>query len=110
MTQWQSDGFSQGAIPHVRPCRSGADWAALAEPVRCPTTQRPYLFFAGDHTDREYGGTLHGAFLSGLRAARQLADSVMLPVNDPTVEAELAELGRKYMDSASSVSRRKSSS
>ena len=30
------------------------------------------LFFAGEHTTAAYRGTVHGAYLSGVRAARQI--------------------------------------
>jgi monoamine oxidase len=33
------------------------------------------LFFAGEATEGRYFGTVHGAYLSGLRAAKEIAAS-----------------------------------
>ena len=32
------------------------------------------LFFAGEATNRQYFGTVHGAYLSGVRAAKELLE------------------------------------
>jgi monoamine oxidase len=40
----------------------------LAEPVG------ERLYFAGEHTNRLYRGTVHGAFLSGLEAAKEVLE------------------------------------
>ena len=38
---------------------------------------RPRMFFAGEHTIRNYPATVHGAFLSGLREAGRIADQFL---------------------------------
>jgi monoamine oxidase len=62
---WQQDPYARGAYSYVtvgaQPAR-----AALAEPVN------DTLFFAGEATDEEEGGTVAGALLSGRRAARRI--------------------------------------
>jgi monoamine oxidase len=62
---WQQDPYARGAYGYVtvgaQPAR-----AALAQPVD------DTLFFAGEATDEEEGGTVAGALLSGQRAARQI--------------------------------------
>lgn len=63
ITRWGKDAFSCGAYSRIPPFASGDDYDALAEPVG------DVLFFAGEATSREYPSTVHGAYLSGLRAA-----------------------------------------
>jgi monoamine oxidase len=66
ITRWMSDPFSFGSYSHIPPGASGADYTELSRPV----AQR--LFFAGEATHRSYPGTVHGAYLSGLRAAKEI--------------------------------------
>jgi monoamine oxidase len=66
ITRWGKDPFSFGAYSHISPFASGGDHDALAEPVQ------DVLFFAGEATSREYPSTVHGAYLSGLRAAEDM--------------------------------------
>jgi monoamine oxidase len=42
------------------------DYDTLAQPVD------NRLFFAGEHTQRDYPATVHGAYLSGKRAANEI--------------------------------------
>lgn len=66
ITRWNADPFARGsysfnalgATPEMRD--------HLAQPVD------DRLFFAGEATSRQYFGTVHGAYLSGLRAAEEL--------------------------------------
>ena len=37
----------------------------------------PRIFFAGEHTIRNYPATVHGALLSGLREAGRIADQYL---------------------------------
>ena len=66
ITRWGKDPFSFGAYSHIPPFASGDDYDALAAPVG------DVLFFAGEATSREYPSTVHGAYLSGLRAAEEM--------------------------------------
>jgi monoamine oxidase len=63
-TAWAADPFSRGAYSHCLPGRYGA-----REVLTRPVGGR--ILFAGEHTQQSAYGTLHGAHLSGLRAARQ---------------------------------------
>lgn len=66
-TRWSSDPFARGAYTHIPPGASAADLDLIARPVRHK------LVFAGEGTHRGHYGTVHAAYLSGLRAARQLS-------------------------------------
>lgn len=65
-TKWTSDPFSRGSYSYI--------------PVGTPAKARDVLaqtvgervFFAGEATSRDYPATVHGAFLSGIRAAQQI--------------------------------------
>jgi monoamine oxidase len=66
VTRWETDPFARGSYSHVPPGASPEDHETLAEPVS------PRLVLAGEHTIREFPSTVHGAYLSGLRAAEQI--------------------------------------
>jgi monoamine oxidase len=63
-TAWASDRYARGAYSHCLPGRYGAR-ALLTRPVG------DRLIFAGEHTEQSAYGTLHGAHLSGIRAAAE---------------------------------------
>jgi len=65
-TAWAADPYARGAYSHCLPGRFGAR-ERLVQPVG------DRIVFAGEHTEQSAYGTLHGAHLSGLRAARQAA-------------------------------------
>ncbi|CAD5205978.1 unnamed protein product [Bursaphelenchus okinawaensis] len=99
VTDWFNDAFSQGSAPFVRRgCALFNDYDFLAQPLSLiDTKSAPKLFLTGDYTTSKYPGTLHGAYLAGLRCARQIADNYLGPVNDPEVMEELNKQGRFYM-------------
>jgi monoamine oxidase len=66
ITRWAADPFSSGAYSFLAVGASPADYDTLAQPVG------KRLFFAGEHTQREYPSTVHGAYLSGERAANEI--------------------------------------
>lgn len=80
VTRWRADPWARGSYSFVSVGSSGSDYDLLAAPVSPPTgdskeeKEMPRLFFAGEHTIRNYPATVHGAFLSGLREAGRIAD------------------------------------
>jgi len=71
---------------------AGSDYEVMATPVSLPpqhavlgappatgpaASNLPRVFFAGEHTIRNYPATVHGAFLSGLREAGRIADQFL---------------------------------
>jgi polyamine oxidase len=68
-SQWRSSPSFGGAYSFQSTRSSTEDWKALAAPA-----MGGRLLFAGEHTERDWRGTMHGAFLSGLRVAQDLLD------------------------------------
>lgn len=83
VTRWKADPCSRGSYSYVATGASGNDYDLLAAPVTPSaspnlSTQPPArLFFAGEHTIRNYPATVHGAMLSGLREAGRIADQFL---------------------------------
>jgi monoamine oxidase len=71
VTRWSYDEHSRGSYSYVGVGATGSDYDVLAEPID------QTLFFAGEHTCREYPATVHGAFISGMRAAAQIGNSFL---------------------------------
>ena len=65
VTKWDSDEFTYGSYSYIPPNASLDDCETLSKPVG------NNLLFAGEATNRYYLGTVHGAYISGLRAASQ---------------------------------------
>ncbi|CRK86703.1 CLUMA_CG000536, isoform A [Clunio marinus] len=93
VTRWRADPWARGSYSYVKVGSSGTDYDLLASPVKPKTAKNeakfdelvtdcdedddktlPRLFFAGEHTIRNYPATVHGALLSGLREAGRIAD------------------------------------
>jgi len=66
ITRWGKDPFAFGSYSHIPPFASGEDYDALFKPVD------EVLYFAGEAANRTYPSTVHGAYLSGLAAAKKM--------------------------------------
>jgi monoamine oxidase len=67
-TKWGQNINSFGAYSYPTNGSSSADFDTLANELNNK------VFFAGEHTEREYRGTVHGAYLSGIREADKIID------------------------------------
>lgn len=67
ITRWAADPFSQGSYSFHAVGSSPTMRKTLAKPLE------NRLFFAGEATEANYYSTTHGAYLSGLRAAKEMA-------------------------------------
>jgi monoamine oxidase/CRP-like cAMP-binding protein len=74
-TSWSVDPYSRGAYTFIAAGAAPADIRALQEPLG------DRVFFAGEATSAEHWGTVHGAYLSGLREAARISgiQSVLPP-------------------------------
>lgn len=66
ITDWRHDPYALGSYSFLAEAARPAQRNDLAEHIG------GRLFFAGEATDRDHPATVHGAHLSGLRAARQI--------------------------------------
>ncbi|KAK4226952.1 Sec1-like protein [Podospora fimiseda] len=77
VTRWASDKFARGSYSSAGPEMKADDYDTMAKPIG-------NLFFAGEHTCGTHPATVHGAYLSGLRAASEVLDSMLGPIEVPT--------------------------
>ncbi|KAJ8125888.1 hypothetical protein O1611_g7750 [Lasiodiplodia mahajangana] len=76
VTRWGSDRFARGSYSSAGPAMRVGDYQTMAQPVG-------NLFFAGEHTTNTHPATVHGAYLSGLRAASEVLDAMLGPIQVP---------------------------
>ena len=69
-TRWQSDPFSQGSYSFDQVGQQEGDRRKLAESIN------GRLFFAGEATHPHFHATVHGAYETGVRAAREALDAL----------------------------------
>uniref|UniRef100_A0A8C4JFX3 Lysine-specific histone demethylase 1A n=1 Tax=Dromaius novaehollandiae TaxID=8790 RepID=A0A8C4JFX3_DRONO len=83
VSRWRADPWARGSYSYVAAGSSGNDYDLMAQPITpgpaIPGAPQPIprLFFAGEHTIRNYPATVHGALLSGLREAGRIADQFL---------------------------------
>jgi monoamine oxidase len=65
-TKWSKEANIQGAYSFATVGATTASFDTLA------TAVQNKLFFAGEHTHKQYRGTVHGAYLSGVREAEKI--------------------------------------
>ncbi len=77
VTRWASDKFARGSYSFAGIDMEQDDYDVMARSVG-------NLFFAGEHTTGTHPATVHGAYLSGLRAASEVVDAMLGPIDIPT--------------------------
>ncbi|KAI9166934.1 vacuolar protein sorting 33A-like protein [Paramyrothecium foliicola] len=77
VTRWGSDRFARGSYSSAAPGMHPDDYDAMAQ-------SQGNLFFAGEHTIGTHPATVHGAYLSGLRAASEVLEALIGPIEVPT--------------------------
>lgn len=76
VTRWGTDRFTRGSYSYVAAKALPGDYDLMATPIG-------NLHFAGEATCGTHPATVHGAYLSGLRAASEVIDTVVGPIEIP---------------------------
>ncbi|KAG9236006.1 flavin-containing amine oxidoreductase-domain containing protein [Amylocarpus encephaloides] len=76
VTRWGQDEFSKGSYSYTGPNFQPDDYEVMARPIG-------NLFFAGEHTCGTHPATVHGAYISGLRAASEVLETMLGPIKVP---------------------------
>ncbi|KMU75960.1 lysine-specific histone demethylase [Coccidioides immitis RMSCC 3703] len=77
ITRWGQDRFSRGSYSYVAAESLPGDYDLMARSIG-------NLYFAGEATCGTHPATVHGAYLSGLRVAKEVLESVIGPIKVPT--------------------------
>lgn len=77
VTRWGSDRFARGSYSSAAPGMLPDDYDVMARSIG-------NLYFAGEHTTGTYPATVHGAYISGLRAASEVLETMIGPIEVPT--------------------------
>ncbi|XP_027197705.2 peroxisomal N(1)-acetyl-spermine/spermidine oxidase-like [Dermatophagoides pteronyssinus] len=71
ITRWGMDQYSLGSYSFISKDSSPDDIEKLSKPIYLrPNDELPAIVFSGEATHKEYFSTVHGAFLSGIDAAK----------------------------------------
>jgi lysine-specific histone demethylase 1 len=76
VTRWGHDQFARGSYSYTGPNFQPEDYDVMAKPIE-------NLYFAGEHTCGTHPATVHGAYISGLRAASDVVDAILGPIGIP---------------------------
>jgi hypothetical protein len=77
VTRWSKDPFACGSYSYVGPRTQAGDYDVMAKP-------HGPLHFAGEATCGTHPATVHGAYLSGLRAAAEVVEKMVGPIEVPS--------------------------
>ena len=76
VTRWRHDQFTRGTYSYVGPTSLPDDYEVMARPIG-------NLHFAGEATCGTHPATVHGAYISGLRAAFEIIEELLGPIQVP---------------------------
>lgn len=94
VTRWDEDPYALGSYSYM-PCGSNwqmIDQIATPEP---PHNPHPYLFFAGEHCSDLGWQCVHGAYETGIKAARKLMTCLESVDGPPPAKNDGTEVGNK---------------
>lgn len=77
VTRWKRDPYARGSYSYVGPQTQAGDYDVMARP-------HGPLHFAGEATCGTHPATVHGAYLSGLRVAAEVAETILGPIQIPS--------------------------
>lgn len=77
VTRWGKDRFARGSYSYVGATSLPGDYEAMAAPIGT-------LHFAGEATCATHPATVHGAYISGLRAASEIIEDLLGPIEVPS--------------------------
>ncbi|KAI8940124.1 hypothetical protein NX059_003837 [Plenodomus lindquistii] len=77
VTRWKRDPYACGSYSYVGPRTQAGDYDIMARP-------HGPLHFAGEATCGTHPATVHGAYLSGLRVAAEVAETILGPIEIPS--------------------------
>ncbi|KAI9720074.1 MAG: hypothetical protein M1812_003201 [Candelaria pacifica] len=77
ITRWGKDRFARGSYSYMGVEAQPEDYDAMARPIG-------NLHFAGEATCGTHPATVHGAYISGLRAASEVIESILGPLKIPS--------------------------
>ncbi len=67
-SKWFSDPFCYGGYSFCGIYGESSDFSRFCDNVKGK------VFFAGEHTSRDFRGSIHGAYLSGIRVAKAMGN------------------------------------
>ena len=83
VTRWGADEFSRGSYTFLPPGATDQDYNILQAPINgndeesmLGDSEVMRLFFAGEHTSSKFPSMAHGAYLSGIRAAKDVIENI----------------------------------
>lgn len=89
-TRWAADPWTRGSYSYI------AVGATPDDRVRLAASIDDQLFFAGEATSKDYAATVHGALLSGVRAAEEVIEAAEEGARVIVIGAGIAGLAAAY--------------